>query len=129
MTLEIQHIEVHVSSIDEAKIFYVDKLGLKLIEAMPSLNLFSVKAGAVRISVFGGYEPKPEGADKRAGTHMIFRTDNIEETIEALKAKGVEFDGDLYEAPGFIRGIATRDPDGNVIEIAQYLRDPLKNKS
>lgn len=46
--------------------------------------------------------------------------------MEALKAKAVVFAGEIFEAPGFIRDIATTDPDGNVIEIAQYLRDPLK---
>ncbi len=126
MNLEIQHIEVHVSSLDKAREFYVDKLGLEVIEETPALNLFSVKAGGVRISIFGGYEPNTNPFEKKASTHIIFRTENIEQTIEELKKRGVEFKGEIFEAPGFIRDIATTDPDGNIIEIAQYLRDPLK---
>ena len=129
MNLEIQHVEVHVSSLDNARAFYVDKLGLEVIEETPTLNLFSVRAGGVRISIFGGYEPNTNPFEKKASTHIIFRTDNIEQTIERLKKRGVEFKGEIFEAPGFIRDIATTDPDGNVIEIAQYLRDPLKKAS
>jgi len=126
MNLEIQHVEVHVSSLEKAREFYVAKLGLEVIEETPALNLFSVKAGGVRISIFAGYEPNANPFEKKASTHIIFKTDDIEKTMKELKKRGVEFKGEIFEAPGFIRDIATTDPDGNVIEIAQYLRDPLK---
>jgi catechol 2,3-dioxygenase-like lactoylglutathione lyase family enzyme len=126
MQLEIQHVEVHVSSVEKAKAFYVDKLGLEILDEMPELNLLALKAGNVRISIFGGYEPNPNPTAKQTGMHLIFRTNNLTETIGELKSKGVVFKGDVFEAPGFIRDIATTDPDGNVIEFAEYLRDPLK---
>jgi catechol 2,3-dioxygenase-like lactoylglutathione lyase family enzyme len=129
MDLEIQHVEVHVSSIEKSKEFYVGKLGLEVLEEIPALNLIALKAGGVRISIFGGYEPNANPFEKRASTHVIFRTANLEHTVEELKAKGVEFKGEIFEAPGFIRDIATTDPDGNVIELAQYLRDPLKKEN
>lgn len=126
MNLEIQHVEVHVASLEKAREFYVNKLGLEVIEETPALNLFSVRAGGVCISIFGGYEPNASPFEKKASTYMIFRTDNIEQTMEGLKKRGIEFKGEIFEAPGFIRDISTTDPGGNVIEIAQYLRDPLK---
>jgi glyoxylase I family protein len=126
MNLEIQHIEVHVSSLEKAREFYVTKLGLEVIEETPALNLFSVRAGGVRISIFGGYEPNTNPFEKKASTHIIFRTDNIVKTMDELTNRGLQFKGEIFEAPGFIRDIATTDPDGNVIEIAEYLRDPLK---
>src|SRR5688572_2342709 len=125
MQLEIQHVEIHVSSLEKAKVFYVEQLELEILDEMPELNLLALKAGNVRISIFGGYEPNLN-ADKKTGTHLIFRTINLSETIEKLKAKGVTFKGDVFEAPGFIRDIATTDPDGNIVEFAEYLRDPLK---
>ena len=125
MQLEIQHVEVHVSSLEKAKAFYADKLELEILDEMPELNLLALTAGNVRISIFGGYEPNLN-AEKKTGTHLIFRTENLAETIEKLKAKGVTFKGEVFEAPGFIRDIATTDPDGNIIEFAKYLRDPLK---
>lgn len=128
MNLVIQHVEIHVSSLQNAKEFYADKLGLEILEEIPELNLVALKAGNVRISIFGGYKPNTESSAKKTGTHIIFRTDNIETTIDQLLARGVQFNGDIFEAPGFIRDIATTDPDGNIIEIAEYLRDPLSKR-
>lgn len=125
MDLSVQHCEVHVTSIDKVRDFYVNKLGLPVIDDMPELKLLALKAGPVRISIFGGYEPKTDGHEHRCGCHMIFRTENLDQTIKELSARGVEFTGQVVEAGGFIRDIATVDPDGNVIEIAEYLRDPL----
>ena len=125
MRLELQHVEIHVSSLANAREFYIDKLGLELLEDLPELNLIAVKAGDVRISVFGGYEPNPASVSSRVGTHIILRTDDLEQTIQELERRGVVFTGEIVEAGGFIRDIATTDADGNRIEIAQYLRDPL----
>lgn len=128
MRLEIQHVEIHVSSLQRAKEFYVGQLGLEVLEELPSLNLLALKAGDVRISVFGGYEPNEAPFAKKASTHIIFRTADLDATVRELRNRGVVFTGDVFEAPGFIRDIATLDPDGNVIEIAEYLRDPLMGR-
>jgi predicted enzyme related to lactoylglutathione lyase len=126
MNLNLQHIEVHVSSLEKAREFYITILGLELIEETPALNLFSVKAGGVRISIFGGYDANTIRHEKMTGTHIIFRTDDILKTKNELLARGHTLNGEMFEAPGFIKGFNTADPDGNIIEIAEYLRDPLK---
>jgi predicted enzyme related to lactoylglutathione lyase len=128
MNLLLQHVEVHVSSIDLARDFYVDKLGLEVLEEVSHLNLISLKAGGVRISIFGGYETSKQ-FEKKTGTHLILRTENLHATRDELIKRGMQFTGDIFEAPGFLRCITTTDPDGNVIEIAEYLRDPLQKNS
>jgi catechol 2,3-dioxygenase-like lactoylglutathione lyase family enzyme len=128
MNLEIQHIEVHVSSLEKARDFYVSKLGLEMIEETPALNLFSVRAGGVRISIFGGYEANTNPNDRMASTHIIFKTDSIEKVKNELIDRGVIFKGEIFEAPGFLKGLTTADPDGNIVEIAEYLRDPLRSR-
>jgi glyoxylase I family protein len=125
MKLEVQHVEIHVSSLAKAREFYIEKLGLELIDEIPALNLIAVRSGNVRISIFGGYEHDPAPSPNRVGTHIIFRTEDLEQAIRELESRGVVFTNKIAEAPGFIRDIATADPDGNRIEIAQYLRDPL----
>lgn len=65
MKLELQHVEIHVSSLAEAREFYVRKLGLELIDDIPALNLIAVRAGGVRISIFGGYKRDPAPSTER----------------------------------------------------------------
>ena len=125
MKLEIQHIEIHVSSLDNARQFYVDALGLDILEEVPAINLLSVRAGGVRISIFGGFKQKKQMVHKTIGTHIIFKTGNLKESIETLQQRGIIFSSPILEAPGFLKSICTSDPDGNLIEIAEYFRDPL----
>jgi len=125
LKLTLQHVEIHVSSIPEAREFYIDKLGLELLDETPALDLIAVRAGSVRISLFGGYVRNQTPNSNHVGTHIILRTDDLEQTIAELESRGVTFRGEVVEAGGFIKDIETMDPDGNVIEIAEYLRDPL----
>jgi catechol 2,3-dioxygenase-like lactoylglutathione lyase family enzyme len=122
--LSLQHVEVHVSALDAARRFYVEQLGLEVLDDLPALDMFAVRAGPVRISVFGGYQSTIRDA-RACGTHLIFRVSDLRETIEELTRRGVVFTGGIVEAGGFIRDIATVDPDGNTVEFAEYLRDPL----
>jgi catechol 2,3-dioxygenase-like lactoylglutathione lyase family enzyme len=124
MDLGLEHVEVHVTALDAARRFYVDQLGLEVLDDLPALDMFAVRAGQVRISIFGGYEPKVRD-DRACGTHLIFRVPDLDEAIEQLTIRGVVFTGGIVEAGGFIRDIATVDPDGNTVEFAEYLRDPL----
>jgi catechol 2,3-dioxygenase-like lactoylglutathione lyase family enzyme len=125
MKWELQHVEVHVSSIAAAREFYVGKLGMEVIDEIPALNLIAVRAGSVRISIFGGFVRDPARMPNSVGTHIILRTTDLERSISDLQSRGLVFADEIVEAPGFMRDIATFDPDGNRIEIAQYLRDPL----
>lgn len=124
MDLEVQHVEIHVSSIEAARMFYVGMLGLELLDDLPRLDMFAVRAGAVRLSIFGGYHRVP-GADRACGTHLIFRVPGLTAAMSELADRGVIFTGDIVEADGFMRDIAMQDPDGNVIELAEYQREPL----
>ena len=124
MALTACHFEIHVHSLHAAQAFYVDTLGLEVLQSMPEIKLLAVKAGAVRLSIFEDAKAADIEAACLSGGHVIFRTDDLIKTITALQSKGVSVGG-VSEAPGFMRYIQLHDPSGNVIEIAQYLRDPL----
>ena len=89
----------------------------------------ALRAGDVRISVFGGFEPDVKRGQQKAGAHFVFRTVDIEATYKVLKSRGIIFEKEITEAPGFVRFLTTYDPDGNRIEFGQYLRDPLEKRN
>jgi catechol 2,3-dioxygenase-like lactoylglutathione lyase family enzyme len=112
-----------VSDIDAAKEFYLDKLGLTVIESYT--KFFAVKAGDVRFSIFAGGVKRPAGDDGDAPASIILRTADLAATMAELSASGIEFESEAVEAPNFMRYVPLLDPDGNRIHIAQYLADPF----
>ncbi|MBC7935359.1 MAG: VOC family protein [Rhizobacter sp.] len=125
LNLSIQHVEIRVSSLEAAKDFYANKLGLQVIEEIPAISLLALKAGSVRLSIFGGFRKQAASMDDLTNTHVVFRTKNISETMIELQSRGLNFPEGIKEAPGFIRFISLQDPDGNLIEIGEYLREPV----
>ena len=106
------------SNIERSFDFYTNKLGLPLLHRWP--KMFAVRAGEIRISVFQSEEVASSG-----NIEIILRTDDIETAKAAMINSGVILAQDIIEAPDFMRFFTVEDPDGNVIHIGQYLRDPL----
>jgi catechol 2,3-dioxygenase-like lactoylglutathione lyase family enzyme len=122
MDLECAHIVLNVSDVSKAKEFYIKGQGFDVVEDHP--KSFAFKAGAVRFTV------SPNGSslneqDPSNGT-IIFRTQDIEKTVFALKERGISLSGGVNEAPGFMKFVSLSDPDNNPLMVAQYFRDPLK---
>lgn len=111
-----------VKDVDAARTFYADTLGLPVTEANGMLRLHL--AGDHTVLVY----PKPDHTP--AGfTILNFPVDDIEETVDALTAAGVDFE--KYEGTptatdpkGIFRGggplIAWfTDPSGNVLSVIE----------
>ncbi len=124
MEIDSCHFGIHVHSLAEAHEFYVETLGFEILQHIPAINLLAVKAGNIRISIFADRAAHEIGVAANAGGQIIFRTSSLAATIDALKNAGMEIPS-IQEAPGFMKFISLRDPSGNLIEIAEYLRDPL----
>lgn len=124
MNLRCQHIGFNISDVKASKDFYIDKLGLKLIDEKGE-NFFAAKAGDVRFSFFGGAVKQPTPPDDASGMSIILRTDNINEAKETVLSKGITLIQDIAEAPGFMKWISIEDPDGNIVHIGEYLTNPL----
>jgi catechol 2,3-dioxygenase-like lactoylglutathione lyase family enzyme len=118
--LTCRHVELRVTDLDAARRFYVDQLGLEVLQHAPAIQLLALRAGPVRLSIFGGLA-KPAAA---GACHLVFGVADLDAAIAALRAAGIEA-ADAQEAPGFLRFSAIRDPNGTLIELAEYLRDPL----
>lgn len=124
MELDCVHVVLGASDVAQARDFYVNKLGLALMDDNP--GFFAVRAGGVRVSVFGGGKRLDAEKEETPNLKLVLRTENIESSVKDLKKRGVKFDGGIVDAPGFMRFAPVLDPDNNVIFLAQYASDPLK---
>lgn len=115
------HVELHVTNLEAARAFYVDQLGLAILQETPAIRLLALRVGDIRMSIFGDAE-EMDGSGK---VHLVLGTHDIATAVRQLTGRGIMFAGPATEAPGFCRFVQTHDPDGNLVEIAQYLRDPL----
>ena len=108
-----------VTDIDEAKRFYQEQLGLRLLEETPAGCRFGAGKGS-QLTIRRGQPP--------AGglTVMHFEVDDIEAAVHDLTSRGVTFEE--YETPktvNFIaqfgpnRGAWFKDPAGNVLGLRQ----------
>ena len=97
-------------------------MGFEIIEEHP--KSFAFRAGPVRYTVTPGGTLL--GDTDPSNASIIFKTLDIEKTVGNLKDRGVEFSGEINEAPGFMKFISLADPDNNQLMLAQYTRDPLR---
>jgi methylmalonyl-CoA epimerase len=97
MLLKVDHIGIAVNNIDETLSFYRDQLGLTLggIEEVPEqkVKVAFMQIGESRLELLESTDPDGPVAkfiEKRGQgiQHIAIGVDNIEETLEMLKAKG-----------------------------------------
>ena len=114
MIKQIKFVSIPVADQNRALDFYTEKLGFTIITDQPFdekqrwIELRVPKA-ETRVVLFTA-----EGDEKRVGTfmNMSYACDDIQETYEALKARGVEFEGPPQEQPWGIYAIF-KDSEGN----------------
>jgi len=93
--------------------FYRDTLGLTLrIQMGEDWAEFDV-AGTT-VALHGTREGHPPPQD---GATVVFEVHSLDAEMSALRGRGVVFEGDVAEVPGYGRFISFRDPDGNLLQI------------
>lgn len=121
------HPTIPVTDLERARGFYGKQLGLDVEDESQGHLMFRC-GGGTRLTVF-------ERATPSSGEHTMcsFEVDDVDAVVETLEAAGVEFetfpempdveiDGVVHRFAGFA-GAWTRDPDGNLIAIAQALEE------
>jgi catechol 2,3-dioxygenase-like lactoylglutathione lyase family enzyme len=108
--------------VDRARAFYVDVLGLTVVEDTPFALVCDAAGTTLRITPVGTLSPQPF-------TVLGWAVDDIAATSRALIAAGVEllrFDGmdqdelGVWTTPGGDRIAWFHDPDGNVLSLSQH---------
>ena len=111
---------IPVRDLQRAKSFYAEKLGLEPSEERPGSLLY--RCGAGEFALF-----ESAGAASGDHTQMAWEVEDIEATVERLRARGVVFEE--YDLPGLrteggIAEIAGNYPSkGGVGEKAAWFRD------
>jgi catechol 2,3-dioxygenase-like lactoylglutathione lyase family enzyme len=119
MTLrDIDHVYNWVRDMDAAVDFYRDVVGLELVRREGD-EWAEFAAPPIRLALHAiVHEDAPGG-----GT-VVFRVDDLDRARWSLEREGAVFDEHLGEVEGFARFALFRDPDGNPIQIIEYLTAP-----
>jgi catechol 2,3-dioxygenase-like lactoylglutathione lyase family enzyme len=114
--------QINVTDLNEAIKWYTEILGFEISEDhyYPSRVVDLVQKGDIRLLLYKVEKQTVIDYPNQAQSIIIFKTNNLEKTMEDLKGKGVIF---IYnEAVTFPAGLfnAFKDPFGNVHEIVQF---------
>ena len=111
----IDHVYYWTRDMDRAVTFYEQVLGLPVAYRAGS-EWAEFQAGPVRLALHGTDEPSLPAS----GT-VVFRVIDLDEARWALQQRGVIFDGHESAVPGFARFATFHDPDGNPVQLIEYL--------
>ncbi len=120
----INHKGIHVVDMERSLDFYCNKLGfkkafeLKLPSGEPWIEYVKVADGCFLELFYGG----AEGVKDRA-EHICFEVDDIYETADQLKKKGVPLEVEISQGTALNYQFWVLDPDGNWIEFMEMNPD------
>jgi len=106
-------VAVSVRSLDEARRFYVERLGFRVVKEEPGASVM-VNLGTIRLCLDVSH-----AARRRGGTKLIFQTRNVAKTAAELDARGVAYEEHTGARVG--NYVEVGDPDGNVIVFAERI--------
>jgi catechol 2,3-dioxygenase-like lactoylglutathione lyase family enzyme len=130
----VSELVLEVAELERAERFYVEKLGLPVVERWPHRNAVWVLAGATRI---GLWESQVGLEGSQGGKHVHFamqvEDDEFEPLVARLRERGL--DVPLHEFSGLggverpTRAAYVTDPDGHLVEfwtatMSDYLEGP-----
>ncbi len=112
----IHHVSLNVIDVEEAQAFYVDKLGLQVLDR-PDLGFPGcwLNAGEQEIHLIGIDSGRPLKEQ-----HFAFCVDSLDDTISNLTESGIKVSKPLL-TPGICRAVFAHDPSGNMIEFNERL--------
>lgn len=129
------HVAIKVSDLDRSLAFYADLMGfpemMRLHNDDGSTWLVYLRITDDQfIEIFPGAESdRAPGWNANGVNHMCLAVEDMDETVAALKAKGVVFTKDVQLGLDGNRQAWLEDPDGNRIELMEMAPDSLQNRA
>lgn len=117
--MSLGQVMIFVSSLEKAKDFYVNLIGLEVAHDMSKDGgMLIMKNAGSYLTIHEGFQPR-EVRKEDCRIVPIFRVPNIEAAKARLLKSGVELHGEIVETP--VHHYQTlKDFDGNWIEVAQF---------
>lgn len=127
----VDHLAVAVTDLEAAVAFCRDRLGFEEAERRVTqgrktgMESVVMKAGALQVVLIKGTSEESQVSrfieEYGPGVqHVAFRVSGIESVVEDLKARGLQFDTPILEAPGLKQAFTRRDPvTGLMMEIIE----------
>lgn len=125
---ELDHVVLRVADINRARTFYEQVLGCTLERELPEFGLYQMRAGRQLIdlvpvgSKLGGELPvaEPHNLDHFCLTISPFDDAALRSHLDQFGITASET-GERYGAGGYGPSIYIEDPDGNTIELKQFV--------
>jgi glyoxylase I family protein len=122
----VNHVAIIVSDFKEAKRFYVDILGFKIINELDRTvqnksTIIYLDAGNIIVELFLiSNAPKRLSYPEAKGLRQLaFSTDNFDKVIKKLKKKGIEIELVRNDEVTGKKMTFFKDPDGLPLEICE----------
>ncbi len=121
--VNFDHIVLTTADLAACIYFYRDILGMEVVE---TAGRYAFHFGGCKINVHqkpGEFQPAAAHPGPGTIDLCIITEDPIERVYEELLAKGAPMETKIVPrtgARGAMRSIYLRDPDGNLIEVAEY---------
>lgn len=121
----IDHFVLTVASIEATCAFYRDVLGMEVVTFAGGRRALSFGAQKINLHEVGReFEPKAARPTAGSGDFCLIADTPLEQVIAELQARGIAIEeGPVSRtgATGPIRSVYIRDPDDNLVEIANYV--------
>jgi predicted enzyme related to lactoylglutathione lyase len=123
MLEKVFYMNVLVSDQDKALDFYTNALGMeKRVENPtpdgPRFLTVGVQGDEFQLVLWPGTPGHAQPAMGHPPASITIETDNCHRTVDELKSRGVEFEGDVLEFPwGYVARF--QDPDGNRLQLRE----------
>ena len=120
---KLLHTRMRVSDIDQTIKFYVDVLGLEVVERKTSPRgshlAFLKIPNSEELIELASFPPSGPVKVQEDLVHLAFEVDDLEETIRALTAQSVRITDGPTESSSGSRFIFIDAPDGYEVELIQ----------
>ncbi|WP_305419695.1 VOC family protein [Photobacterium leiognathi] len=123
----IDHLVLTVKDIDETVRFYTSVMGMEKIEFGQGRIALAFGQQKINLHQLGNeFEPKAQHVGAGSADLCFIIDTPIQQAIDDLAAKGIKIlEGPVYRtgALGNIISAYFRDPDGNLIEVSNYVNN------